>query len=261
MPASLRSRSPGDIRASLTPTNEGEIQIQTEEIASSTSEETASDEGQLSTNEPTNTTEPTTGQTRSTADNITDTPPPASGDAQDDTQMPSNTPVVPTTAQPPTVIPSPTETLIQTQEPDEEDQPPVVCDPGASSAFEAEVISLINAERGKEGLTNLSIHSQLTTAARIHSDDMACNAFFSHTSSTTGTPFDRIAAAGYSYSAAGENIAAGYGTPAALVEGWMESEGHRDNILSPSFTHIGLGYAFWGESAYGFYWTAVFASP
>ena len=90
---------------------------------------------------------------------------------------------------------------------------------------------------------------------------MACNSFFSHTSPTTGTPFDRIAAAGYSYSAAGENIAAGYGAPAALVEGWMGSEGHRDNILSTSFTHIGLGYASRGESAYGVYWTAVFASP
>ncbi|MEN8242185.1 MAG: CAP domain-containing protein, partial [Chloroflexota bacterium] len=142
-----------------------------------------------------------------------------------------------------------------------EDESPAVCDPGASSAFEAEVIVLINAERAKVGIDALSIQSQLTTAARNHSDDMTCSSFFSHESPTSGSPFDRIEAAGYSYSWAGENIAAGYGTPAALVEGWMSSEGHRANILNANFTQVGIGYAYWAESEYGAYWTAVFASP
>jgi uncharacterized protein YkwD len=135
------------------------------------------------------------------------------------------------------------------------------CSPGGNSAFESEVINLINQKRAAEGLPGYSNQSQLTSAARTHSDDMACNNFFSHTSPTTGSPFDRITAAGYGYSAAGENIAAGYGSPSALVEGWMSSAGHRANILSEGFTQIGIGYAYWGESDYGAYWTAVFASP
>jgi uncharacterized protein YkwD len=119
---------------------------------------------------------------------------------------------------------------------------------------------LINAERAKEGLSPLSKQSQLTTAARNHSEDMACNDFFSHTSPTTGSPFDRLAAIGYSYSSAAENIAAGYGSPAAVVSGWMSSSGHRANILG-SYTQIGIGYAYWSGSSYGSYWTAVFGRP
>jgi uncharacterized protein YkwD len=123
------------------------------------------------------------------------------------------------------------------------------------------VIALINQERSAEGLPALSSQSQLTSAARIHSADMACNGFFSHTSPTTGSPFDRIADQGYSFSTAGENIAAGYSSPASTVETWMNSSGHRANILNANYIHVGSGYAYWEDSAYGAYWTAVFASP
>jgi uncharacterized protein YkwD len=123
------------------------------------------------------------------------------------------------------------------------------------------VVSLINAERAAQGLPALTKQSQLTSAARIHSQDMACNNFFSHTSPTTGSPFDRIAAQGYSFSSAAENIAAGYGSASATVDAWMNSSGHRANILNSNYTQIGLGYAYWGSSTYGSYITAVFASP
>jgi uncharacterized protein YkwD len=171
----------------------------------------------------------------------------------------SSTPLPSFTSTPTTPVPVETATAIPTEE--SEAPPPEVCDPGGSSAFEAEVISLINAERAKESLAGLTIQSQLTTAARNHSDDMSCNDFFSHNSPTSGSPFDRISAAGYSYSWAGENIAAGHGTPSALVEGWMDSQGHRDNILNANFTQIGIGYAYWESSDFGVYWTAVFAAP
>jgi len=135
------------------------------------------------------------------------------------------------------------------------------CNPSGNSSFESQVIALINQERADEGLSALSSQSQLTSAARIHSADMACNDFFSHNSPTTGSPYDRITAQGYDFSWAGENIAAGYTSPASMVESWMNSPGHRANILNENYIHIGIGYAYWGDSTYGSYWTAVFASP
>jgi uncharacterized protein YkwD len=170
--------------------------------------------------------------------------------------QPTNTAVPPTA----TTAAVPTSTSTATTEAPGDDGP-ASCSPGGNSAFETELISLINQERSDEGLPAYSNQSQLTSAARTHSDDMACNNFFSHTSPTTGSSFDRIAAAGYSYSSAGENIAAGYGSPAAVLEGWMNSSGHRANILSENFTQIGIGYAYWEDSDYSTYWTAVFASP
>jgi uncharacterized protein YkwD len=168
---------------------------------------------------------------------------------------PTNPPPVTATDQPVTPTPTNTPSASPTG------SGPVVCTTTGSSSFETEVIQLINQERSAAGIPLLSSQAQLTNAARTHSDDMACNFFFSHTSASTGTLFDRLASAGYSYSWAGENIAAGYASPAAVVEGWMASEGHRANILNENFTQIGVGYASWDDSEYGIYWTAVFASP
>jgi hypothetical protein len=87
---------------------------------------------------------------------------------------------------------------------------------------------------------------------------MAQQNYFSHTS-LDGRQFNqRIAAAGYSYSTVGENIACGYSTPQAVMNGWMNSSGHRANILSASFCDIGVGYAFGAASSYGHYWTQDF---
>ena len=93
----------------------------------------------------------------------------------------------------------------------------------------------------------------LRNVARIKSTDMRTNGYFSHTSPTYGSPFDMMKQFGISYTAAGENIAQGYATPEAVVKGWMNSSGHRANILSSNFTHIGIGY-----DNNGHYWTQMF---
>ncbi len=88
---------------------------------------------------------------------------------------------------------------------------------------------------------------------------MAAKNYFSHTGLDGRSPFDRMRDAGYSYSSAAENIAAGQPTPAAVVNGWMNSEGHRANILNCKLTQIGVGVARGGS--YGIYWTQVFGTP
>ena len=124
-----------------------------------------------------------------------------------------------------------------------------------SSSFESEVIRLVNAERTKHGLPNLKEDWQLSRVARYKSEDMRDNKYFSHTSPTYGSPFEMMKNFGISYKSAGENIAKGQKTPAAVVNAWMNSPGHRKNILSKGFTHIGVGYA-----ADGNYWTQMFIS-
>ena len=120
-------------------------------------------------------------------------------------------------------------------------------------AYEQEVVRLVNAERAKYGLPALTEDWELSRVARYKSQDMHENRYFAHNSPTYGTPFQMIRAFGLSYRAAGENIAMGYQTPAAVVAGWMNSEGHRANILSSSYTKIGVGYV-----ADGHYWTQQF---
>lgn len=177
----------------------------------------------------------------------------------DTSQPPIATTVPPTDTQtpiPPTNIP-PTATSV----PPTNTSAPSVCAPSGNASLESQIINLINAERAKAGLPALQQQGQLMAAARGHSEDMACNNFFLHTSPTTSSSFDRMSTAGYSYSWAGENIAAGYPDAQSVVQGWMNSQGHRDNILNPNFTQIGLGYAYLGGSAYGAYYTAVFGAP
>lgn len=125
----------------------------------------------------------------------------------------------------------------------------------AVTAYEEEVIRLVNAERAKNGLSALTYDWELSRIARYKSEDMRKNNYFSHTSPTYGSPFNMLKSFGVSYKSAGENIAKGYKTPAAVVEGWMNSSGHRANILNKSFTHIGVGYV-----ADGNYWTQLFIS-
>ncbi len=123
----------------------------------------------------------------------------------------------------------------------------------AARAYEREVIRLVNAERTQRGLVPLTENWELSRVARWKSQDMKDARYFSHTSPTYGTPFQMIRAFGLSYRSAGENIAMGYATPAAVVEGWMNSAGHRANILNASYTQIGVGYV-----ASGHYWTQMF---
>ena len=120
-------------------------------------------------------------------------------------------------------------------------------------SYENEVIRLVNDIRAENGLKPLTANWELSRVARYKSEDMSDNRYFSHTSPTYGTPFQMIKAFGLSYRSAGENIAYGYGTPAAVVNGWMNSSGHRANILNASYTQIGVGYC-----ASGNYWTQMF---
>ncbi|MEG0260576.1 MAG: CAP domain-containing protein [Lysinibacillus sp.] len=110
------------------------------------------------------------------------------------------------------------------------------------NAFEQQVVTLTNAERKKAGLAPFQMDTKLMAAAREKSLDMQKNNYFSHTSPTFGSPFDRMKALGISYKSAGENIAKGQRTPEEVVKAWMNSPGHRANIMSTSFTHIGVGY-------------------
>ncbi|MFL6976975.1 CAP domain-containing protein [Bacillus inaquosorum] len=125
--------------------------------------------------------------------------------------------------------------------------------PSSVSAYEKKVVELTNAERQKQGLKPLQIDETLSKSARAKSQDMKDKNYFDHQSPTYGSPFDMMKSFGISYKTAGENIAKGQKTPEEVVKAWMNSEGHRKNILSPNFTHIGVGYV---ES--GSIWTQQF---
>lgn len=120
-------------------------------------------------------------------------------------------------------------------------------------SFEREVIRLVNEIRVQNGLKPLTEHWELSRVARYKSQDMVDNRYFSHTSPTYGSPFQMIKAFGLSFRTAGENIAYGQRTPQAVVNAWMNSSGHRANILNASYTQIGVGYV-----AAGHYWTQMF---
>lgn len=150
----------------------------------------------------------------------------------------------------------PSETPDTPAQPDIPETPEQPDDPGSVPgvlAYEQEVVRLVNAERASYGLPALSIRAGLCQYARVKSQDMHDSGYFSHTSPNYGSPFDMMKSFGITYSHAGENIAMGYSTPEAVVSAWMNSEGHRANILSASYTELGVGYA-----ADGGYWTQWF---
>ncbi len=122
-----------------------------------------------------------------------------------------------------------------------------------SSSFEQQVVLLVNQQREANGLAPLTLSSELSNVARTKSQDMHDNNYFSHTSPSYGSPFDMLTSFTISYSSAGENIAMGYTSPEAVMSAWMNSPGHRANILNASYTQIGIGYV-----ASGNYWTQEF---
>lgn len=121
-----------------------------------------------------------------------------------------------------------------------------------------QVVALVNQVRSRAGLAPLTVNRQLTQAAMGHAQDMAQNDFLSHTGSNGSTMQSRVEAAGYSWAALGENVAAGQPDAQSVMRSWMGSEGHRSNILSPDFTEIGVGYQANGNSTYTHYWAQVF---
>ncbi|MGK7889123.1 MAG: CAP domain-containing protein [Leptolyngbyaceae cyanobacterium] len=129
-----------------------------------------------------------------------------------------------------------------------------------------EVLALTNVERTNSGLSALTLNPLLNNSAQIQSEDLALNDFFAHTSPTGVTLGDRLNTVGYQqYQLAGENIAAGQTTADQVVQEWMNSPGHRANILNPNFTEMGVGYYFLaqdtGEVNYNRYWTQNFGTP
>lgn len=124
------------------------------------------------------------------------------------------------------------------------------------SAYEKAVVDLVNQERTSRGLKPLQIDGKLSKVARLKSEDMRDNNYFSHHSPKYGSPFDMMKKFGIQYSYAGENIAAGQPTPQEVMKSWMNSPGHRANILSSNYTHIGVGYVEGGS--YRTYWTQQF---
>ncbi|EQF48179.1 sporulation protein [Clostridioides difficile] len=124
------------------------------------------------------------------------------------------------------------------------------------SAYQKEVVDLVNVERAKAGLNPLTLDSSISNVATKKSQDMIDNNYFSHNSPTYGSPFDMLKKFGISYKTAGENIAMGQKTPKEVVNAWMNSEGHRKNIMNPNFSKIGVGVA--QKSGGSIYWTQIF---
>ena len=123
----------------------------------------------------------------------------------------------------------------------------------AVRAYEQEVVRLVNAQRAQNGLKPLAENWELSRVARYKSADMAGKRYFSHESPTYGSPYQMMRSFGISFRSAGENIAYGQRTPAAVVAAWMNSSGHRANILNSSYTQSGVGYHEAGN-----YWTQMF---
>lgn len=138
----------------------------------------------------------------------------------------------------------------------------------AVRTFEQEVLRLTNEARSAKrkcgsktykAVPALTWDATLAEVAAAHSRDMAAKNYFSHTSKSGASPFDRMKRAGYRYDYAGENIAAGFASPKSVVNGWLKSAGHCRNIMNRNFTELGVGYATGGY--YGSYWTQDFGNP
>ncbi|MBU9706646.1 serine protease [Paenibacillus sp. AK121] len=121
----------------------------------------------------------------------------------------------------------------------------------SKSQFAAEVVKLVNNERSQKGLKPLTSNAKLTEVALAKAKDMSTNNYFSHTSPTYGSPFDMMKKFGVTYTYAGENIAMGQKTPQEVMKAWMNSQGHRENILKAEYTQIGVAY-------YNGYWVQEF---
>lgn len=165
------------------------------------------------------------------------------------TPAPTLTPT-PTPAPTPTPVPKPTPTPVPTPAPTPGTSPDANTGSGdsgqpadtADSAYADQVVTLVNQERAKAGLSPLASDSALAAMALDKAKDMYHNNYFDHNSPTYGSPFDMMRSYGISYTYAGENIAKGQRNPQEVMDAWMNSPGHRQNILSPNFTKIGVAY-------------------
>jgi uncharacterized protein YkwD len=132
--------------------------------------------------------------------------------------------------------------------------------PAASIEPEAEIVALINHERISRGLAALAVEPRLMKAAQAHSQDMAQHNFFDHLGSNGSTPGDRITRAEYPWGFFAENLGCGYAAAEAVVQAWLDSPGHRANMLAPEAEHVGIGLASAPEADCAPYWTGLFAA-
>lgn len=183
------------------------------------------------------------------------TPIPTSEPAPTDTPTAAPT-LTPTAA--PTVTPTATPTAAPTLTPTAAPTAAPTQAPSGLSAMEQEVLALVNSERAKNGLSALSWADDVAAVARAHSSDMINRGFFSHTNPDGESPFDRLKNNGISYRIAAENIAYGQKTPADVMNAWMNSSGHRANILNKNVTELGVGAVKNNNGT--IYWTQVFVA-
>lgn len=127
---------------------------------------------------------------------------------------------------------------------------------GQASEQAQEVLKLVNQERSKQGLKALILDPKLNNVAQLKAEDMKNKNYFDHNSPTYGSPFDLMRSQGVSYRTAGENIAAGQQSAQDVMNSWMNSSGHRANILNGNYTKLGVGFASGGR--YGTYWVQEF---
>ena len=137
---------------------------------------------------------------------------------------------------------------------------PASCNYANSASYVNEIASLINNARAQNGLPALTVNAQLNAAAQGHSVDMACHNLLSHSGSDSSSVQERVAAAGYTASYSSE-IIYGSGYPQTAFDWWMSDQTHRNEILNPRYTEMGIGYAYKADTAYGSYYTVDFASP
>ncbi len=168
------------------------------------------------------------------------------------TPEPTATPA-PTPKPTPEPVATPKPTPVPTPAPTPEPTPAPQVDAGD---YKSQVVALINQERAAAGLGQITQNASLDAVAQIRAQEIVSS--FSHTRPNGSSCFTVLEENGITFMAVGENIAAGYGTPAEVMTGWMNSEGHRANILSTSFGQVGIGYYTDPNSTYGSYWVQVF---
>src|SRR5690606_17489180 len=165
------------------------------------------------------------------------------------TAQPTNAPTAAPTAQPtkaptaaPTAQPTKAPTAAPTAQPTQAPTAKPSTNPVVATEAQQEILSLVNKERAAAGLSALELDTKLNEVATEKARDMAVNNYFSHTSPTYGSPFDMLSEFGVSYRTAGENIAYGQTSEEQVMNDWMNSPGHRANILNANYTKLGVGY-------------------
>ncbi|KAG7381472.1 hypothetical protein PHYPSEUDO_006012 [Phytophthora pseudosyringae] len=129
-----------------------------------------------------------------------------------------------------------------------------------SGDYYSAMLTAVNNERAKQGVPTLCLNKKLTAAAQVHSDDMAKNNYMAHDGADGSTMSQRITEAGYEWDSVAENVAAGQEEVASVMESWMNSQGHRENILGADYTMFGTAFAYNKDSTYGIYWTQDFGA-